>query len=586
MEKAIGWSAAGRCARAGDIWRAVYALCVLAMAGLCLALVPVALASPPAFTWNGGAETSAYWSNAGNWEGDVAPTVAIGALRFPRLASEACIGEEQEFHACYFSTNNLGGLSAESMQIDDGDEYFVEGRKLTLGAGGLSASPASGSSGPAGDFIFMPFQLSASQKWSVADRPDGKIEENGLFLVGEVTGSGSALAVELSNGAALILDNDAEVGPLTLEGPNATGEHIANGTVLFGDGELNASNRQPVDLRHIYFAGTGAVGPLTTDGATLDVGSDSDPAEGLDVTSVKLDSATGVLFEVMGSGTTPQTDYSQLVSEGPVELAGSLVVLVGKPSEEASCPTLVPGVTYTFVSTTGKLSGTFANAPEGGPEIPISFASSCGSKPSQTMRVSYNRSGGTETVTGTVEEEAVNKKHHEESVLKLTQEEAAAKEKQEQEAAAAAAKKRQEEETAKAGVLGTKEGSPDATIASTFLQAGASGTVSLKVSCPMGVSSCMGTVTLRTLDAVRVSAVSSATMRRAILTLATGTFTVPGGGVRTVTLHLSAKARALLARSHLLHVQVTIVAHDPAGGTHSGRTIATLRAPRAKHGKG
>jgi hypothetical protein len=32
-----------------------------------------------------------------------------------------------------------------------------------------------------------------------------------------------------------------------------------------------------------------------------------------------------------------------------------------------------------------------------------------------------------------------------------------------------------------------------------------------------------------------------------------------------------------------LRVRATIVAHDPAGATHTTETIVTLRAPRAAH---
>ncbi len=158
---------------------------------------------------------------------------------------------------------------------------------------------------------------------------------------------------------------------------------------------------------------------------------------------------------------------------------------------------------------------------------------------------------------------------------------------EEEAAATAAAIKQHEEEATKGGVLGAKEGSPDAAIASTSLRASASGAVSVKISCPAGESSCAGTVTLRTLDAVSASvAAGAAKAKPAVLTLATGSFTVVGGKVVTVVLHLSAKARMLLGRSHTLHVRVTIAAHDPEGGMHTGHVVATLRAPTAKHGKG
>jgi hypothetical protein len=495
------------------------------------------------------------------------------------------------------------------MQIDDGDSYLIFGEELALGSGGLTASPGGGTSGPAGDLLELPFRLSASQKWSISERSGGEIEENGLILAGDLTGStANALTVELSSGAALILDNEAEVGPVTIEGPNATSEHIANGSVLLDDGELNSSDRQAVNLSHIFFAGTGAVGALTTDAATLDVGSETAPAEGLEASSVRLDSASGVLFEVMGSGATAQTDYSQLVSDGPVALAGAIVVVVGKPTKSGSCPVLLPGTTYTFVSTTGTLSGTFANAPEGGPEIPISFAKSC-SQLSQKMQISYHRSGGIATVNGTVEAAVVEKRQEEDSTkdeeevkreeaTKLAEEHAkkvgeeaaaavtAATKKHAEEEAAAATKKRQEEETAKGGVLGVREGSPDATIASSFLQESSAGTVSVSISCPAGESSCAGTVTLRTLSAVTAGVVASASAKGSVLTLATGSFTIPGGKVKTVILHLSAKARRALAHNHVLRVRAMIVAHNPAGTTHTGQRLVTLRVFKAKHGNG
>ena len=50
-------------------------------------------------------------------------------------------------------------------------------------------------------------------------------------------------------------------------------------------------------------------------------------------------------------------------------------------------------------------------------------------------------------------------------------------------------------------------------------------------------------------------------------------------------LHLSAKVRALLEHSHELRVRVTVLAHDPAGATHTGQTITTLLAPKDTPGK-
>jgi Trypsin len=126
---------------------------------------------------------------------------------------------------------------------------------------------------------------------------------------------------------------------------------------------------------------------------------------------------------------------------------------------------------------------------------------------------------------------------------------------------------------------------PDVKLASTALGASASGVLTIKVSCPAGESSCSGTVTLSTPAAVSAGA-GRVSRKKAVLTLASATFTVAGGEVTTVTLRLSARARALLARSHVLRVRATIVAHDPAGATRTTRALVTLRAAKPRHGKG
>jgi hypothetical protein len=130
------------------------------------------------------------------------------------------------------------------------------------------------------------------------------------------------------------------------------------------------------------------------------------------------------------------------------------------------------------------------------------------------------------------------------------------------------------------GVAGFTEGSPRATLAGSSLSASAGGTIVVKVSCPAGVSSCNGTVTLRTLGAVSARAAAS---KKAILTLAQGSFSVVGGKVKAITLHLSSKARSLLARSHSLRAQVSIVASDPSGQTQTVRSTATISLAKHHH---
>jgi hypothetical protein len=223
----------------------------------------------------------------------------------------------------------------------------------------------------------------------------------------------------------------------------------ANGLVELLGAKLNASDGEPVSLSHIFFAASGALGPLTTTATDLGIGA---PGEDLEAQSAKL--GTGIAsFIVTGTGTAAPGAYSQLTSHGAVELAGAnFELFVSAAKIGGACPTLAQGATYTFISTTGTLSGQFANAPEGGAEVPIEFAEECGHR-SQTIKIFYHESGGTQTVTGTVEEAAVKRHHEEEEAAakrRNEEEAAAARRHHEAEEAAAAARRRQAEEEAAA----------------------------------------------------------------------------------------------------------------------------------------
>jgi hypothetical protein len=132
------------------------------------------------------------------------------------------------------------------------------------------------------------------------------------------------------------------------------------------------------------------------------------------------------------------------------------------------------------------------------------------------------------------------------------------------------------------GVLPAKAVAPAATIAGSSLKVSSSGAVVVKISCPAGATSCVGSVTLRTLSAVSAGNGSAVAAKKAILTLAAGSFSVAGGQTKAITLHLSAKAKTLLKHSHnRLRARTTIVAHDPAGEGHTAVTLLTLTL--AKH---
>jgi hypothetical protein len=570
--------------------RAVRVLCVLVVGGFSLVLAPAADANA-SFIWAGGSTTTADWSVLENWEGDVAaPTAAegVGRLTFPELTNQACTSEPGT-HACYLSFNNVSGLSAEAVQLDDANDYLLAGDGIALGSGGLTAAPGGGASGSAGAFVEMPLALSTSQRWSVADRSGGAIEENGLSLEGEVTGSASALSVELSNGPALVLYSDTEVGPVTIEGPNVAGEHIDNGVVLLEEGKLNSADRHSVDLSNVFFAGSGAVGALAMNNSTLDVGSGAERAEGIEASSVRLDSTSGVIFEITGSGTTAQSDYSQLVSTGPVELAGAIVVTVGKPSKDASCPVLVPGSTYTFLSTTGPLTGSFANALEGNPEITVNYAKSC-DEPSQTMRIGYDRSGGTETVTGTVEAEALSRQREREATQKIATriaEEVAAERKRQEEASATAARQKQEEERRQEEAAIKKKQEEEAKIpatgsvslASTSVAVQSNGSALVKLNC-LGIASCHGKLTL----SAKIAAKDKGKKQPArTVKIGTVSFSISGDETKTVKIKLDAAGGALLSADHgRCGASLAILELAPSPENTQTKTVQLLQRKAAK----
>jgi hypothetical protein len=370
-------------------------LCVLFALGLMLALAPVASAT--AITWSGDGPGGSGWSTAKNWEGEATPAVpGPVALSFPRIP--ACMG------TCYKSKNDLSGLSVESISIDNSDEYEVSGDEITLGGGGITASPAVGASGPAGDVFRLPIHLGAEQTWSVSQRSGEPTGENGIAVTGGVTGAGEALTIDMSNGPVLYLESGVEVGALAIDGTDAGEAGGLNGLVELGGVGLNSSDEHSVSLSHILLVGSGATGPLSTDRVQLAVGSEEYPAGGIEPSSATLDAASEVAFAITGAGPTAGTDYSQLASTGAVALNGAkLLGRVAPSNKTSSCPSLPVGQTYALIYTTGVLTGSFGNAPAGS-EIPVGYANSCGAQPARRLRIAYHESGAVQTVTATVVE--------------------------------------------------------------------------------------------------------------------------------------------------------------------------------------
>ncbi len=527
-----------------------------------------ATASAKSFVWSGdSAETR--WSAIKNWGGEVAPSSGQPIeLEFPHIPG--CTG------SCYDSKNDLSGLDVEAMAIDDGDEYELSGEEIDLGSGGLTISPGAGTSGSAGDLLELPIRLSESQTWSIAGRPAGQLGETGAAVFGKLSGQSSDLTTSLANGAELVLENETEVGAVALKGADTGEAAVLNGFIAFF-GDLDFHDGNQVDLDHAALIGAGTMGALQTDQAELLVGTGTIPAEGIVADSVTLDAGSEATFQIAGAESRVGYDYSQLASLGAVDLAGATLAVDVKPASAQSnaCPTLRQGQTFTFVSTPAALSGTFANAPEGGPEIPITFAARCGQR-TQTMRIAYHRSGATETVTGTVEaaaaerqeeherqereqrererqqqEERERQQREREKSDQLTEEEVRkVSEANAREAARAQQEvKEREEQVNKELVQKVEEAAhehepadtrPDsggnATLTSSTLVENGGNRVLVKLACK-GAGACRGKLTL-------------ATKGRRASKIGAADFSIAAGEKATVTIRLTAAGRALLRAAH------------------------------------
>ena len=184
--------------------------------------------------------------------------------------------------------------------------------------------------------------------------------------------------------------------------------------------------------------------------------------------------------------------------------------------------------------------------------------------------------------------EAFDPSTEQEQAARRRAEEAAAAEEAARRAAEEAARrtaeeaaKRAAEAAARGGIAAfkaVKAAVPAAVLRGSSLRAGRRGFVLVRIACPAGETRCEGVVRLRTLSAGIGGSGASAR----VLTLASGRFTVAGGRVTALRLRLTRRARVLLARRGHLRVRVLILAHDPAGASHTGHVTATLHAFRRR----
>ncbi|MEA2374635.1 MAG: hypothetical protein QOD53_1098 [Thermoleophilaceae bacterium] len=329
-------------------------LAALALVSACA--LPAAAAAQD-FRWTGGAALGdQQWSHGANWAGGVPPSGSVGTLQFPKL--DGCPLTQQS-KSCYSSDNDISGLTATSMSLENTQGYFLAGNALTLGSGGLKAAPETNQCPCNPTLALLPIVLGADQTWSI----DGSF---GLTVDGTVTGP-HALHIDVGSSSNAYF-KDVEVGPVTMSATGGSRSGFAF-FVLMGSpshpSELNGVDGQPVHVSGgiLLRASRAVVGSLSTDNAVVS-GAGSSPPGKLDVNGgVTLDSRSELLGYVAHSGASAGKDYWQLAASGPVDLAGASLVLSVSTSKgygpDQRCPKLKRGTVETLIKTKASLKGKF-----------------------------------------------------------------------------------------------------------------------------------------------------------------------------------------------------------------------------------
>lgn len=376
----------GRCA----------AVCGFVVAGVLAA--PGTAAAVSDFQWTGATQLAAQgstdWSTTTNWLGGVAPSGSVGTLSFPALTSGACQGAASD--SCYSSDNDINGISANAISIDDGVPYHIFGTGITL-ANGITAAPSANDPGQGGPSLGVPITLGASQTWSVA----GGAMHQQIYVSGAVTGTTFTLGVNFSSAALLGLTADDEVGAVTVSG---------DGQILLGNpfsvGSLNATDGRQVIFHNgagLFASSLGSqIGAVSMTGGSLQIGQGLASAPTNDGTlavagplSLSSSAQTLATFYIDQNGTTPGSDFSQLTATGAVDLGtDAKLTLSGSPPHSFSCPSLTQGQVYPIISSAISLTGTFSNAPDGTVLKMTCFGG--GTAPS--LRINYTPTSVTATV--------------------------------------------------------------------------------------------------------------------------------------------------------------------------------------------
>ncbi len=304
---------------------------------LALLIVLATQAGAATRIWDG--SSSALWTNAGNWSGNVAPANG-DSLVFPVGVSRVLM-------------TNTAGAPSNFLRLDFfGSNYMVFGPALTLTNGLTNA---------VNDFstnsLNCPVRVGADQTWTNRSRAalvlNSGINLNthtltfgslGDFQVnGALTNSGNI--VKVGNGGLSLNGSNTFTGVVTLE----SGPLRVDGAVALASLTLNSGTLEGNGSVHDFTAhSSSAVAP----------GDEFTPGRLTCSTDAKFEA--GASFDVDVNGTVAGPDYDQLVVNGNVDLGGATLVPVFG---------FVPAVGDRFVILQNNsllaITNTFANLPEG-----------------------------------------------------------------------------------------------------------------------------------------------------------------------------------------------------------------------------
>ena len=316
-----------------------------------IAMAPSAHATTvTTFTWTGKAAKAAHgaddnWSDGANWKGGAAPS-APGPVDLA-FSTRSC---SKKAPGCATSNNDISGLTVQTLTLKgkagkataSPPAIDLTGDALTV-SGGIDETtklPKKGSFSFPELFVDLPVQLSGDETWNMSTGEVG--------FGAPVTGSVN-LSIDLQNQGGIGFDATGNtIGSLTASGPGLL--FIAPGASL-----NTAGNPVTVKNGSILYA-VGAVGPLATSSAGVDVGNIGSPYGTLQVDgTIALDSGSNLsLYDLTaGSGTpVPGTDFPQVLATGAAALGSAGLNVY------ADCG-LPLGTAYTLLDASGGLSGTF-----------------------------------------------------------------------------------------------------------------------------------------------------------------------------------------------------------------------------------